>query len=99
MPGAASTKACTEINRNKSWNQQVLTDRTIPNSKPDILTRDNGNGTWMLTDVKIAGDRNVIKREGQMTVQYIEITVKKYSACGLYNRSDTSSVTGALGDI
>ena len=23
------------------WNQQVETDRTIPNSKPDIIIRDN----------------------------------------------------------
>jgi len=64
----------------------VPTDRTIPNSKPDILTRDNGKGTWILADVKIAGDRNAIKREGQMILQYIDLTVKKYSACGLYKQ-------------
>ena len=23
------------------WNQQVQTDRTIPNNKPDIISRDN----------------------------------------------------------
>ena len=23
------------------WNQQVQTDRTIPNNKPDIIIRDN----------------------------------------------------------
>ena len=26
------------------WNQQVQTDRTIPNNKPNIITRDNGKG-------------------------------------------------------
>jgi hypothetical protein len=61
----------------------VPTDRTIPNSKPDILTRNNGKGTWMLTDVKIAGDRIVTKREGQIILQYTDVTVKKYSSCGL----------------
>ena len=25
------------------WNQQVQTDRNIPNNKPDIIIRDNGN--------------------------------------------------------
>ena len=35
------------------WNQQVQTDRTIPNNKPDIITRDNEKGTCMLTDVAI----------------------------------------------
>jgi hypothetical protein len=26
------------------WNEQVQTDRTIPNNKPDILIRDNEKG-------------------------------------------------------
>jgi hypothetical protein len=42
------------------WNQQVQTDRTIPNNKPDIIIRDNEKGTCMLIDVAISGDRNVI---------------------------------------
>jgi hypothetical protein len=44
------------------WNQQVQTDRTIPNNKPDIIIRDNVKGTCMLIDVGIPGDRNVIKK-------------------------------------
>jgi hypothetical protein len=42
------------------WNQQVQTDRTIPNNKPDNITRHNEKGTCILTDVEISGDRNVI---------------------------------------
>ena len=42
------------------WNQQVKTDRTIPNNKPDIIIRDNEKGTCMLIDVAISGERNVI---------------------------------------
>ena len=38
------------------WNQQVQTDRTIPN----IIIHDNEKGTCMLIDVAISGDRNVI---------------------------------------
>jgi len=30
------------------WNQQVQTDRTVPNNKPDIIIRDNEKGTCML---------------------------------------------------
>ena len=44
------------------WNQQVRTDRTIPNNKPDIIIRDKKQGTWMLIDVAIPGDRLVIKK-------------------------------------
>ena len=47
------------------WNQQVQTDRTIPNNKPDIIIRDNEAGTCMLIDVAIWGDRNVTKKEAQ----------------------------------
>jgi len=31
------------------WNQQVQTDRTIPNNKPDIIIRDNEKRICMLT--------------------------------------------------
>ena len=33
------------------WNQQVQTDRTITNNKPDIIIRDNEAETYMLIDV------------------------------------------------
>ena len=36
------------------WNQQVQTDRNIPNNKPDIIIRDNEKGTYMLIDVAIS---------------------------------------------
>jgi len=45
------------------WNQQVQTDRTIPNNKPDIIIRDNEKRTCMLIDVAISGDRNVTKKK------------------------------------
>jgi len=44
------------------WNQQVQTDKTIPNNKPDIIIRDNEKGTCVLIDVATSGDRNVIKK-------------------------------------
>jgi len=47
------------------WNQQIQTDRTIPNNKPDIIIRDNEKGTCMLIDVVISGDINVIKKRSR----------------------------------
>ena len=35
-------------------NQQIQTDRTGPNNKPDIIIRDNEKGTCMLVDVAIS---------------------------------------------
>jgi hypothetical protein len=47
------------------WNQQVQTDRTIPNNKPDIVIRDNEKGTSMLIDAAISGGGNVIKERNR----------------------------------
>ena len=57
------------------WNQQVQTDRTIPNNKPDILIRDNEKGTCTLIDVAISGDRNVIKKEAKKNLKYKNLTI------------------------
>ena len=58
------------------WNQQVQTDRTVPNNKPDIIIRDNEKGTCMLIDVAISGDRNVIKKEGERILKYKHLTIE-----------------------
>jgi hypothetical protein len=52
------------------WNQQVQTDRTIPDNKPDIIIRDNEKGTCVLIDVAIRGDRNVIREVAENILQY-----------------------------
>ena len=58
------------------WTQQVQTDRTIPNNKPDIIIRDNEKGTCMLIDVAISGDRNVIKKEAEKILKYKDLTIE-----------------------
>jgi hypothetical protein len=58
------------------WNQQVQTDRTIPNNKPDIIIRDNEKRTFMLIDVAISGDRNVIKKEVGKILKYKDLTIE-----------------------
>jgi len=55
------------------WNQQVRTDRTIPNNKPDIIIRDNKKGTRMLIDVAISGDRNVLEKEAEKLLKYKDL--------------------------
>jgi hypothetical protein len=47
------------------WNQQVQTDRTIPNNKRDIIIQDNEERTCRLIDVAIPADRNVIRKEAE----------------------------------
>jgi len=57
-------------------NQQVQTDTTIPNNKPDIIIRDNEKGTCMLIDVTISGDRYVIKKEAENILKYKDLTIE-----------------------
>jgi hypothetical protein len=58
------------------WNQQVQADRTIPNSKPDIIIRDDEKGTCMLIDIAIPGDRNVIKKEADKVLKYKDLAIE-----------------------
>ena len=58
------------------WNQQIQTNRTIPNNKPDIKIRDNEKGTCMLIEVAISGDRNVIKKEAEKILKYKDLTIE-----------------------
>jgi hypothetical protein len=48
----------------------VRTDRTVPNHKPDIIIRDNKEGTCMLIDVAIPEDKHVIKKEAEKILKY-----------------------------
>jgi hypothetical protein len=58
------------------WNQQVQTDRTIPNNKPDIIICDNEKRTYMLIDVANSGDRNVIKKEAEKILKHKDLTIE-----------------------
>ena len=58
------------------WKQQVRTDRTIPNNKPDIIIRNNEKGARMLVDTAIHGGRNVIKREAEKILKYKDLVIE-----------------------
>ena len=51
----------------------VQTDRTIPNNKPDIIICDDKQGTCMLIDIAIPGDRNMIKKEANKILKYKDL--------------------------
>jgi hypothetical protein len=44
------------------WNQQAQNGRTVPNSKPNIMIRDNEERACMLVDVDTSGTGNVINK-------------------------------------
>ena len=48
----------------------------VSNNKPDIIIRDNTQGTCMSIDVAIPGDRNVIKKEAEKILKYKDLTIE-----------------------
>jgi hypothetical protein len=80
------------------WNQQVQTDRTIPNNKPDIIIGDNERGTCVLIDIAIPGDRNVIKREAEKILKYKVLTIEIQRMWNV-KAEVVPVVTGATGTI
>jgi hypothetical protein len=57
------------------WNQQVKTNRAIPNNKPGIIIS-NEKRTCMLIDVAIPGDGNVIKKEAEKILKYKYLVIE-----------------------
>ena len=54
----------------------MRTDRTIANNKPDIIIRDDTQGTCVPIDVAIPGDRNVIKKEAVKILKYEDLIIE-----------------------
>jgi hypothetical protein len=50
--------------------------RTIPSNKPDIIIRDNKQGTCVLMAVAIPGDTNVIKKEAEKILKYQDLIME-----------------------
>ena len=59
------------------WNQQVQTDRTVHTAKLDDIVPDNEEGTCVLVDVAISGDRNVIKKEAGKFLKCKDLAIGK----------------------
>jgi hypothetical protein len=80
------------------WNQQVQTDRNIPNNKPDIIIRDNEKRTCTLIDVAISGERNVIKKESEKILKYKDLTIEIQRVWNIKTKV-ISVIIGATGTI
>ena len=74
MPKSAETSQGGKITI--SCDQQLQTDISIPNNKPDIIIRDNEKGTCVVMEVGISGDRNVIKKEAEKILKCKDVTVE-----------------------
>jgi len=64
-----------EINAAILCNQGMKNDITIPNNILVIVIRVIEKGTFLLIDIEISGDKNVIKKEGEIFI-YKHLTIK-----------------------
>ena len=78
--------------------KQVQSDRTIPNNKPDIIICDDKEGTCMLIDDAIPGDRNVIKKEAEKILKYKEL-ITEIQCMWNMKANVMPVITGATGTI
>ena len=76
----------------------VRTDRTIPNNKPDIIIRDSKQGTCMLTDVAITGDRNGTEKEAEKVITYMD-NITEIQPMWNVKAEVIPVITGAAGTI
>jgi hypothetical protein len=75
----------------------MQTDRTIPNNKPGILTRDNGKRTGRLIDTALSGDRNVIKK-AEKILKYTEL-IREIRRMTIMKANVIPVINGATGTI
>jgi len=54
----------------------IITDTTIPIKKPDIIIRDNEEGTCVVTYAAISRDGNMIKKEAEKILKYKDFAVQ-----------------------
>jgi len=57
-------------------NQHLQTDPNNPDNKPDIIGHGNENGTCVLTDAAVSGDRNFIKKEVEIILKCKDLIIE-----------------------
>jgi hypothetical protein len=63
--------------------QQVQTDRTIPDNKPDITVRLMKREPTCLIYDAISGDRKMIKKEAEKILKHEDLTIEIQRVCNV----------------
>ena len=79
-------------------NKKVRTDITITNNKPDIIICDDKQGTFMLIDVAIPGDRNLVKKETEKILKYKELITEIHRMWNVKAKA-VKVIIGATGTV
>jgi hypothetical protein len=57
------------------WNQGVQTDREVLANRPDIIIKNKKDTVFLLIDVAIPSDRNVIQKESEKKLKYKNLVI------------------------
>jgi hypothetical protein len=58
------------------WNQGVQTDREVLANRPDIIIKNKKGKIFLLIDVAITSDRNVIQKESENKLKYQKLSIE-----------------------
>jgi hypothetical protein len=58
------------------WNQGVQTDREVLANRPDIIIKNMKDTIFLLIDVAIPSDRNVIQKESDNKLKYKNLSIE-----------------------
>ena len=80
------------------WDQGVLTDRTIPANRPDIIFLDRKEKHCLLIEISIPDDQNVMKKLNEKILKYKDLQIE-VSRMWKVEVKTTPVIVGALGMI
>jgi hypothetical protein len=58
------------------WNQGIQTDREVLANRPDIIIKHKKDKTYLLIDVSIPSDKNVIQKEAEKKLKYKNLSIE-----------------------
>jgi hypothetical protein len=58
------------------WNQGIQTDREVLANRPDIIIKNKKDKTYLLIDVAIPSDKNVVEKEAENKVKYKNLSIE-----------------------
>jgi len=57
------------------WNQAVHTDTEVTANRPDIIIKNKKEKTWVLIDVAMPADRNVVQKDAEKKLKYKNVCI------------------------
>ena len=67
------------------WDKEILTDKKVQATRPDIIVHDRKNRSAILIDVLVPNDNNIIAKTAEKLMTYRDLEIKIKKCWGLKN--------------